>query len=39
MISTVRVQEKGLVTIPRKFRRQLNLKKVIWLPLSVQKMA
>ena len=27
MISTVRVQEKGQVTIPRKIRRQLNLKK------------
>ena len=27
MISTVRVQEKGQVTIPRSIRRQLNLKK------------
>jgi AbrB family looped-hinge helix DNA binding protein len=27
MISTVRVQEKGQVTIPRTIRRQLNLKK------------
>ena len=27
MISTVRVQEKGQVTIPQKIRRQLNLKK------------
>jgi AbrB family looped-hinge helix DNA binding protein len=27
MISTVRVQEKGQVTIPRNIRRQLNLKK------------
>lgn len=27
MISTVRVQEKGQVTIPRTIRRQMNLKK------------
>jgi AbrB family looped-hinge helix DNA binding protein len=27
MISTVRVQEKGQVTIPRKIRQQMNLKK------------
>jgi AbrB family looped-hinge helix DNA binding protein len=27
MITTVRVQEKGQVTIPRRIRRQLNLKK------------
>jgi AbrB family looped-hinge helix DNA binding protein len=27
MISTVRVQEKGQVTIPRKIRKQMNLKK------------
>ncbi len=27
MITTVRVQEKGQVTIPRSVRRQLNLKK------------